>query len=876
MRRLTATSRLTIGLVSLTISLVLGAEFLGLIPDHSRAALDSRKQLCESLAVCCALAMQTGDNRAIQAAMDELVQRSSEVVSVGLRSSAGELLDESGDHRRHWQTMSGDRSTAEQVQVPLFRDKQRWGTLEIRFTPLAGTGVLGILGRPIIRLALFIAVAGSILFFVYLRRTLQHLDPSSVIPDRVKAMLDTLAEGVLVLDEKERIVLANEAFERHVGEPSAALQGRQASRLGWSDAGLDTSVQELPWLHVLTTGAACTGTQLHFSGKPGDRKFAVNAAPILGEDGKQRGVLVTFDDMTHIEEKNAQLRQTMALLRESRDKVARQNTELSAAKQAAESANQAKSAFLANMSHEIRTPMTAILGFADILREAQGDQEKRTEWIDAIRRNGEHLLTVINDLLDLSKIEAGKMQVELIDTNPARIVEDVRSLLDVRARDKGIALEMEFHGPVPETIRCDPTRLRQILVNLAGNAIKFTDKGGVTIAAAVEGPTAEDRAVLRFDVKDTGLGMTPEQLDRLFKPFSQADQSTTRKYGGTGLGLVISRQLARLLGGDVTVASEPKRGSTFTVRIDAGTYSELRMVDAGSAIDAASAEAPAASSSLRWSGRVLLAEDGPDNQMLISLLLRRVGLEVDIVGTGADAVARAGNAWEAGRPYDLILMDLMMPELDGNDAVAQLRARGYEMPVIALTAHAMAGIREQCIADGFNDYVSKPINRDALFTTIGRYLQPLEEQPVAADGAAVERPTDAVEAEAATPADEPAAGNVVDIAGMIDLVDGDVTFVRELIETFIANETKLMEELRRAVADSDAESLARSAHALKGSLGALRAWPAFEVAREMEELGLCGDAVEATATLTNLENERQRLLAALTSAMEGDVLATNG
>lgn len=389
--------------------------------------------------------------------------------------------------------------------------------------------------------------------------------------------------------------------------------------------------------------------------------------------------------------------------------------------EAAESANRAKSRFLANMSHEIRTPLGAVLGFAELLRSPNQSTEDRQNCVTAIARNGKVLLKIIDDVLDLAKIEAEKVEAEHIKVNLRDLLYDIRVVHSYKASEKGIQLEIQSPTQLPQWVCTDPLRLKQILNNLIGNAIKFTEKGKVELIISADGAQR-----LRFAVRDTGCGLTASEASRLFQPFMQADSSTSRRYGGTGLGLVISKQLAKLLGGDVILReTKPGLGSTFVLTIDPGPINPEHLVEGRSLLQGQSSENRAAASEgrPRLDGvKILLADDASDNRQLISRLLKLAGATVETAIDGGEAVEKA-----LGEDFDVILMDIQMPGTDGYEATHRLRDHGYKRPIIALTAHAMKEELERCLKAGCDYHLSKPIEYQNLLTSIRKFVSPESE-----------------------------------------------------------------------------------------------------------------------------------------------------
>jgi PAS domain S-box-containing protein len=981
-------TRICLALSSIVLSIVFAAQALGLIPDRDAAVAEGRKALAEAVAIHCAQAVQQNDVARLAPALRAVLARNRDLASAAVRDGGGRLVAEAGGGE-------GRPAGPGAMRVPIAVDNEPWGTVELRFRAGPSSGLRGLFGGPLLPLATFVGLASFFGASVYLRSVLRHADqkPGSLVPDRVRATLNTVGEGVLVLDKHQRIALANEAFAGTVGRPAAELAGRPVAELSWKQFPPGSPPDRYPWARAIHERTAQMGTVLGLVTHSGGlRKLSVNSTPLVADDGTCRGALATFDDLTPIENKNGQLVRLLRRLKHSRRKIRRQQKQLQKAKEAAEAADRAKGEFLASVSHEIRTPMNAILGMTEVVLEMKLTPHQR-EYLQIVKSSADALLLMLNEILDYSKIEAGKFSLDVTRFDLRESFGDVLKLLAVRAHAKGLELACDIGPQVPDALVGDPGRLRQVIVNLVGNAVKFTERGEVVVAVrALE--QGHKGVCLHFSVSDTGIGIPADKLASIFSPFTQADSSTTRKYGGTGLGLAISTHLVGLMGGRIWVESEVGRGSTFhfTARfgVESGPHETARPADLGglegvpvlvvddnatsrrvlgemlsdlklrpvpadgpgaALAELARAEAEgrpfalalldatlpgAAGASLqghieqtcasppavirlfsspdrqadagqgrglmpvadvtkpvkrsdlvkalralaglapppaahaepdpgpglvpaRGVGagglRVLLVDDNPFNQKVGALKLEKFGHAVRVAEGGRQALAALDEA-----AFDLVLMDMEMPGMDGLATTAAIRekerATDQHVPVVAMTAHAVAGTRERCLRGGMDGYLTKPIQDDALREVIASVTPRGAPDPAArpAEGAAGPEPTGA---------------ESFDTAAVLARVGGSREVLAELLRVFRQDCARLLPEAREAVAAGDPARLRAAAHTVKGMVAFFGAAAAAAAAARLEGLAEKEDLAEAPALLAALSREVEHIGAAFAGLCEG-------
>jgi signal transduction histidine kinase/ActR/RegA family two-component response regulator/HPt (histidine-containing phosphotransfer) domain-containing protein len=814
------------GQAFLLLTLVLVAMMLGLIPDRMAAQREGRAALAEAIAASGSSLLLETDLKRMKATLRFVVDRNPDLLSAAVRRPDGTVVLSVGDHLRRWANRDSEYSTDSEIMVPLWVEGQKWGQIELRFKTLTTPGWLGAFDDPRVQFMILLTFTAFTVFRFYLGRVLKHLDPANAVPTHVRSALDALAEGLLVVDASENIVLANQSFASVLNHTPDSLMGKRPSDFEWiKEDGTPLSRRDAPWIDALKSGKPRRSNTLHLKlSDTVQRTYIANCSPVMDSGGTPGGVLISLDDVTQLEE----------------NKV-----ELNRSKEDAEAANRAKSKFLANMSHDIRTPMNAILGYADALRRGYDKSDaERLKYLDTIHSSGTHLLQLINDLLDLSKVESGRMEVERLRVEPHKLIAQVVALLGFKAREKGIVLEFDVSGPIPETIQSDPTRLKQIVTNLVSNAIKFTEDGYVRVVAGFDLHDGERRFVI--EVSDSGVGIPPDRMDSIFDPFTQSHSSVTRLFGGTGLGLSISRRFARLLGGDVVASSEPGKGSTFTVRVDTGPLRGVRLLQPDEAL--ADDDGVQTSTKARWrfpAGSVLIVDDAEENRELVKLVLEDAGLKVAAAENGKEGVEKVRDG-----TYDVVLMDIQMPVMDGYTATTILRNEGQDLPIIALTANAMIGAEEECLAAGCSDYLAKPIDIDELLDALALLLgakRVSEDSSILGDAYTI-APTGGE-----TRVTEP-------VTPIVSRLAGRGPRMQSVIDKFVKRLAGQLDAIEACHKARDFDELARLGHWLKGAAGTIGFDDFTEPAENLMALAKDRREYEIPAAIGDLRGLAARLV----------------
>jgi PAS domain S-box-containing protein len=636
---------------------------------------------------------------------------------------------------------------------------------------------------------------------------------------RFRSIFNNAAAGVVVVDAQGKVLQANPAFCRFLGYSELEMLQIDHTMVTHPD---DLEASLRLYADVAKKRPKRFEHEKRYIRKDGGIVWGqINGTWVYDEHGKPLHAIVLVVDIT--EQKKAE-------------------TEILKAKELAESSNRSKGEFLANMSHEIRTPMNGIIGITELVLGTELDEEQQ-ECLEMVNQSAKSLLTLLNDLLDYSKVEAGKMELEQIDFDLGLLLQSILNPVRMEAQIKGLKFRVDI-DPRLERVFCgDPVRLKQVLVNLVGNALKFTENGEISFRGRLSSESSRGSRV-EFVISDTGIGIADDKLEHIFESFAQADGSSSRKYGGSGLGLAICKELVALMDGEIRVESQLDSGSRFSVVLPLGT---------GEAASAESREQAAPGLLQRGAQlKVLLAEDNLVNQQLARRMLEKAGHQTVVVNDGEEALAALRE-----EEFDLVLMDIQMPNVDGLEATAQIRAgtagsKNPTLPIIALTAHAMKGDRERFLAAGMDAYISKPINSAELFDTLARFFP-------------VREPSKALSSQAAR------ASEVLDYETALQRLGNDRELLEEVLEAFLISVPSLLQRIKAAIHAADCQLVQREAHSLKGAAAAIGANRLRETALRLEIAARDGEVDKSLALEPVLEKEVNAVLASVDNELaEGD------
>jgi PAS domain S-box-containing protein len=807
MKMLSPRNRIALGLTGAVVAVVCMAKISGLIVDSTSLKVAARAELTETIALSTSGMIMNGQSETLESFLSGVVQRNEELTSAGIRDSQDILIFESGDHSATWNLSVDEKSNHSQMQVPVFKSSdEKWGTIELQFQPIRQTGLLGLLQALDFGMMFFIGSSCFLIFNIVLRLVLKHLDPSNAVPQRVRDALNNLAEGLMIIDTKSNILLVNSSLADVMGTSSDSLVGRKSSQL---DFQCEPDLQ-LPWETAIAEKRLVSNARVQLTDREGKTFiFLANCSPLLGHQGNYCGVMVTLDDVTQLEESRIQLRM---------------------AKDAADAANQAKSDFLANMSHEIRTPMNAILGFTDVLRKGMEENpSQRIEYLNTIHSSGNHLIELINDILDLSKVEAGKLELESRVFSVPELLHESINVLKERAQNARLNLSFQILGQIPAKLTLDSTRLRQILLNLLGNAIKFTKEGSVTLSCG------HHDGQLLIEVTDTGIGMTADQQERIFEAFSQADSSVTRRFGGTGLGLSISKRIVEAMQGTIRVESKSGHGSKFLIALPADAGADIAYIDQAaceSYLQAKHSPCEDEKSYRLNPATVLIVDDGATNRNIVSVVLKRHNLNIIEAENGEEAVTIAMT-----QDVDVILMDMQMPVMDGYEATQTLRELDYSGPIIALTGNATSGERQRCLEIGCHEFLPKPIDIDQMIQLISKFTGFSDELMASSHSTAAKN----IAASQDRPHRDAIDSQLGSIEPWTSTLPMDDPEFRDIVVQFSSMLPEKLGEMMESILNKNTDKLKSQAHWLKGAAGTVGLGRLTAPAAQLETFVESGD-----------------------------------